>query len=441
MGYYGSQNGNKRRSARSMMSKASERFRNSLSSSDFIINYASDSYVRDNHNFDDIESLLYNSMSQAALVQEINTKAQCSNRDIALSIAFTWYLHDFNGIDDSVCNRLTGLSIFSAANLQKKPIEDLFKRCPNIKSLTLAYMDATDAVFFRSLLVQGLLPNLEFVEVSHFSDSAIASMASAPNLREIVFRFPDRDISNDGFKRLVMNGGAENLRRITGSATKGTSNSLTKNYLKAILPKFVSKQCGSSDLKTMVVGPKVDGAIPLKITRIGAPLHPALAATASVLPASSSMAPPTSKPAPSFMASLPKSNTTPLSMAPPASKPASSSMAPSASKPTSSFLTSLPGPKPVWVPVKKTVKKVNKNGKCWRPALGGIAINYSSDNIQKKVSAKGTHHPVKIHVARNGTRVYHRMLVVELKDCLRAKGLKVSGRKAELLDRLLATVA
>jgi hypothetical protein len=33
------------------------------------------------------------------------------------------------------------------------------------------------------------------------------------------------------------------------------------------------------------------------------------------------------------------------------------------------------------------------------------------------------------------------MLVVELKDCLRAKGLKVSGRKAELLDRLLATVA
>jgi hypothetical protein len=217
MGYYGSQNGNKRRSARSMMSKASERFRNSLSSSDFIINYASDSYVRDNHNFDDIEALVYNSMSQAALVQEINIKAQRSNRDIALSIAFTWYLHDFNGIDDSVCNRLTGLSIFSAANLQKKPIEDLFKRCPNIKSLTLAYMDATDAVFFRSLLVQGLLPNLEFVEVSHFSDSAIASMASAPNLREIVFRFPDRDISNDGFKRLVMNGGAENLTRITVS--------------------------------------------------------------------------------------------------------------------------------------------------------------------------------------------------------------------------------
>ncbi len=194
-----------------------DRFKNSLSLSDYLVDFAP--HVRDNYNLNDIGVLLYNPSRQVDITSVINQKALNTTRNIAIALSFTWYLYDFESIEPSVCERLTGLYIFSALNMSKEPIEDFIKRCPNIKSLTLAYLDVATPVFLQNMFVKGLLPSLEYLEVGNCSDAGIAAMASAPMLKEIVFRFRDHLITNNGFKRLVMNGGAQNLWRINVSST------------------------------------------------------------------------------------------------------------------------------------------------------------------------------------------------------------------------------
>lgn len=217
MGWYGGQNGNRRRSGRAQISNSLERFSSSLKARTIMMDFTSQRYVQDNHNLNVIPVLLCNGFSQDSLTDTINTFAGQNHSDLALAMAFTWYFKDFEGILDDVCNRLTGLYLFSALNMDKKVIEDFLKRCPRIESLTLAYMDTTNEAFFRGLFTKGLLPKLKFVEVSHVDEDGIAAMSSSPDLREIVFRYRAPEINNSGFKRLVQNGGAQNLRMVTVS--------------------------------------------------------------------------------------------------------------------------------------------------------------------------------------------------------------------------------
>ena len=112
MGWYGGQNGNIRRSARANITQSYDRFQSSLPPSTHILNYTTPYYVKDNHDLSHIGILLYNQFSQPDLLTDINRRAASpsnSNKDLALAIAFTWFLNDFDNIDSSTCNRLIGL--------------------------------------------------------------------------------------------------------------------------------------------------------------------------------------------------------------------------------------------------------------------------------------------------------------------------------------------
>ena len=222
MPYYGS-NCNVRNQARSTIKHALNRFQTSLPSSTKLLNYTTTKHVKDNYDLGEIGVLLYNPFSQKDFSVDINAAALHTGdyynggKDLALAIAFTWYLQDFSGIGTLVCERLVGLYIFSIMHMEARAIEEFLQRCPNLKSLTFAYMDVADAKFIRKIMRKGLLSNLKFLEISHCSDEAIAAMVHAPELKEIVFRFPDPAIGNEGFKRLVENGGGRNLSSITVS--------------------------------------------------------------------------------------------------------------------------------------------------------------------------------------------------------------------------------
>jgi len=203
--------GSLQRDARRNVASSYDRFRRSLSSFVFSLNYTE--HITDTHNRNIIEMLLHNPMSQAELVHDINEKGY--THDIAVAVAFSCRLKCFDEINYSVCQKLSGLYLFSVVKFERESLVNFLRRCPNIKSLTLAYMDLIDADFLCAIFSDGLLPKLEFLEITYASDDAIAAMVSAPYLRKIVFQFPDRCITNDGFKRLVEAGGGKNLDAIT----------------------------------------------------------------------------------------------------------------------------------------------------------------------------------------------------------------------------------
>ena len=100
-------------------------------------------------------------------------------------------------------------------NVTKGNLLQIIRHCPNLKSLSLIQVDDFDKYFLRDLSANALLPKLEFLEVSNANDEAIAAVHTAPNLHKIVFRWPDPSVTDDGFKRLVYNGGAKNLVAIS----------------------------------------------------------------------------------------------------------------------------------------------------------------------------------------------------------------------------------
>ena len=138
----------------------------------------------------------------------------------------------------------------------------------------------------------------------------------------------------------------------------------------------------------MEIGPQVSGSIQLPIVRVTFPLHPALAAP-----------PKETSPATSLMSS-------PISM-------------PTAPKKSREK-----------VKKKKTITKKKIGLK--RSPLGEMkATNVSNQGIAKKGESTKSRFTKKQMQLENKT-------VAMLKADLRAKGLKVSGRKAELVERLLA---
>ena len=204
--------GSMRQKARTSVSEAYDRFRCSLAPSVKKLDYTE--HLSDNYNFGIVQLLVHNPMSQAELLKDISTKAAASRKDIAIAIAFSWRLKALDHISDEACEKLVGLFLFAAVNLDKRSLLAFFARCPNVKSLSLVYMDATDAKFLHEAFASGLLQSVEYIEVSHASDDAIAAMVSAPNLCKIVFRYADEKVTNAGFKRLVRNGGGKQLLAI-----------------------------------------------------------------------------------------------------------------------------------------------------------------------------------------------------------------------------------
>lgn len=201
-----------RQKARTSVSEAYDRFRCSLAPSVKKLDYTE--HLSDNYNFGIVQLLVHNPMSQAELLKDISKKAAASRKDFAIAIAFSWRLKALDYISDEACEKLVGLFLFAAVNLDKRSLLALFARCPNVKSLSLVYMDATDAKFLHKAFANGLLPSLEYIEVSHASDDAIAAMVFAPNLCKIVFRYTDEKVTNAGFERLVRSGGGKQLLTI-----------------------------------------------------------------------------------------------------------------------------------------------------------------------------------------------------------------------------------
>ena len=263
----------------------------------------------------------------------------------------------------------------------------------------------------------------------------------------------------------------------------GNSGALTKNYLKTILPRFVSKECGTSNLKGMDAGLEVSGPIALLVQNVSAPPHPALAKRACQ-PES----------APLVSASIPERagpQTCPKKPAAPG-RPMLSTMIHSGptkngfsfgmsmaslTSGTTKFVTfsesiaEKSGLKPASSPLEKKsskhektkVQKVRKDVK--RPPLGEIKnkTETSQQNIPGNLTTKMTkvkpnYNNLKVAQLKDllrekGLKVtgnkaalverlkekpdYEDMKVVELKDCLRGKGLKLSGNKADLIKRLV----
>lgn len=282
--------GSLRRDARRHVTSSYDRFRRSLSSFVFSLNYTE--HITDTHNRSIIKMLLHNPMSQAELIHDINEKGSAYSQDVAIAIAFSCRAKRFDEIEDAVCGKLTGLYLFSVPTFGKESLIQFLRRCPNIKSLTLADMDLINAEILCEIFTIGLLPNLEFLEVSYASDDGIEAMSSSPHLRTLVFRLPNRCISNDGFARLVKAGGAKDLvsimvrivpsviaimsmegflvdilythhmhnvtaRFVNVQASVNRNNpstTLTKGFLMETLPRFVSKQGNARDLECVALG-------------------------------------------------------------------------------------------------------------------------------------------------------------------------------------------
>jgi len=203
---------NIRSKARVCVNDAYFRFQRSLIHSVQRLDYTQ--HLSDNYNFSINQLMVHNPMSQDELLKDISKSAAATKNGLAIAIAFSWRLKTLDNISDEACESLTGLFLFAVVNLDKNSLLAFFARCPNIKSLTLAYMDATDAEFLYQAFVEGNLQSLQYIEVSHASDKSIAAMKFAPDLSKIVFRFPDKNITNAGFKRLVQVGGGKQLMAI-----------------------------------------------------------------------------------------------------------------------------------------------------------------------------------------------------------------------------------
>jgi len=162
--------------------------------------------------------LLHNPTSQAELIEDINKMGEIEgdSSPVAIALAFSWNLKNFDYISDIVCQRLSGLYLFQICQMKKPDLARFISRCPNLKSLMLTGMDDIGPDFIAQVFSNGMLPKLEFLE-SEGSDDAIAAMASAPDLRKIFFRYTDLSITNDGFKRLVEAGGGKKLVEISVS--------------------------------------------------------------------------------------------------------------------------------------------------------------------------------------------------------------------------------
>ena len=285
--------GGMRQKARTSVSEAYDRFRCSLAPSVKKLDYTE--HLSDNYNFGIVQLLVHNPMSQAELLKDISTKAAASRKGIAIAIAFSWRLKALDHISDEACEKLVGLFLFAAVNLDKRSLLAFFKRCPNVKSLSLVYMDATDAKFLHKAFASGLLQSLEYIEVSHASDDAIAAMVSAPNLCKIVFRYADEKVTNAGFERLVQNGGGKQLlaiqvcnrvscqfqSRCSTSAyllclsipqasveRSEISKTLSCSFLKETLPKFLSGEGKVRDLVCMSTRPRTMNKRPLSAVSV-----------------------------------------------------------------------------------------------------------------------------------------------------------------------------
>lgn len=203
-------NGARRQQCRSALSQSFARFSASLDDKVELKNGINK--VRDNYNFDVIPTLVYDPTSQEDLVADINASTES---EVAVAIAFSDSLRSLDDVTDTLCQSLKGLFLYSTINFNQAALRQFIHRCPNLKSLTLAFVDDFDSCFLQSLFADGLLPALEFLEVSNAKNDAIAAMHTAPNLRKIVFRWPDPSISDVGFQRLVENGGGKNLVAIS----------------------------------------------------------------------------------------------------------------------------------------------------------------------------------------------------------------------------------
>lgn len=282
MGWYG--DGARRLACRKEVGDALERFTASLPTNIEMKDYATN--LKDNSNYDWKPMILDNPMSQASLIADLN---KATKGNVAVAIAFSHCLENLDKVSDKVCKRIQGIFFFSSINIKQDAFRRFIRRCPNIKSLTMAYTDEFDERFLESLFQERLLPKLEFLEVSNASNEAIAAMYTAPNLQEIVFRWPDPCISNKGFGSLIENGGGANLTSIwvcilthTSKSTlvhekltivpsplvsyhrqggilhNDMSKTLSKNFLMAALPKFAAGKAFASDLKHISMGKKVN---------------------------------------------------------------------------------------------------------------------------------------------------------------------------------------
>lgn len=212
MGWYGGQDGARRLRSRNAVADSFARFEASLGSSDNVEMKDFTNNLHDNRNYDVIKNILVDPTPQDSLIEQINA----STKDkVAIAIAFSHSLQTFDDISDQICQRLQGLYLFGTVNVKKEDLLRFIRRCPSLKSLMLACVDDFAEPFLKTLFDETLLPKLEFLEVSNANNDAIAAMHTAPNLRKIVFRWPDPGISDAGFERLVANGGAKNLVAIS----------------------------------------------------------------------------------------------------------------------------------------------------------------------------------------------------------------------------------
>lgn len=232
------------------LDEAHYRFRRYLPSNVKIIDFTK--HLEKNYNRSINDLLLHTPMSQSEMVNQINTVKFTESYDVSISIAYSWRLKLLDGISDKVCKRLKGLFLFAAVKLNSDSLLKFIARCENISSLTVACMNEMDATFMTKVFARKLLPKLEFLEVSYASDDTIAAMVSSPKLRTIIFRIPDKDITNTGFQRLVQAGGAKNLMAIQASANRTEiSCTLSVGYLRKILPKFVTNEAKLRDMICM----------------------------------------------------------------------------------------------------------------------------------------------------------------------------------------------
>jgi hypothetical protein len=212
MGWYGGQNGTRRLQCEKQVMDAYARFETSLSDHAAVEKKSFMDKLQANGNFDDgVPLLLHNGMAQSELVDKIN-RTESETSSIAIAIACSCSLKDLEGISDSVCLRLVGLLLTVTINLNTQAMIKFLKRCPNLLSLTVTGIDNCNEAFLKQVFQEKLLSKLETLEVSLANDDAIEAMSSAPNLKQITFQYPDdRNVTNDGFDRLVIAGGGKHL--------------------------------------------------------------------------------------------------------------------------------------------------------------------------------------------------------------------------------------
>jgi hypothetical protein len=269
MGWYGGQEGAKRLRYREATSAAVRRWRSALprsvqqsQSEHSIIEFE----LQDNADFDKVQSLVYNPLSQDEIVTKMNNtqvaatneKDEDSGGGLAVSIISSWYLKDLSGVTDAVCERLKGLVLYGNPNLPKEAIKDFLARCPVIECLVLA--NDVPAPYVATIFQQCALQQLRFLEVSDANDHAVAAMKTAPHLQQLIVRSYGPGLTNEGFGRLIEQGGGHELAAVTCNIVKSSRplcKTVSKNYLMARLPVFLAGKGKDKCLIHMVVGKKV----------------------------------------------------------------------------------------------------------------------------------------------------------------------------------------